>query len=216
MDQVRHTTVTRDGDFERTFDRRALEALERHAAVRRVRLVGSRATGTATAVSDWDFAVDTDNFGAIAHDIGSVLAVLRPLAQQWDRLSETYCWMVVVPGPVKLDFIFGELHADEPPWRPEPGNLAAVDRHFWDWVLWLRSKRAKGQTELVASELDTMFDHTLEPMGVEAPPASLDTAITSYLVARDRLERAFGVAVPRDLAREVLRALREGRESAAD
>src|SRR5207342_893733 len=113
----------------------AIEALERHPAVRRVRLVGSRAAGTATAVSDWDFAVETDDFRAIARDIGTVLATLQPLAQQWDRLSETQCWMVMLPGPVKLDFIFDEPHDDEPPWRPDRSNLAAIDAHFWDWAL---------------------------------------------------------------------------------
>jgi predicted nucleotidyltransferase len=194
-------------------DHRAIEAVERHSAVRRVRLVGSRAAGTATAVSDWDFAIETDDFPAVARDIGSLLATLRPLAQQWDRLSETHCWMVILPGPVKLDFIFSEPHDDEPPWRAEPSNLTAIDSHFWDWALWLHSKRVKGRRELVASELPKMFDHLLYPMGVEVPPASLDTAVASYLVARDRLEREFGVTVPRTLEREVVRALQDNRAS---
>lgn len=176
--------------------------------MQRVRLVGSRAAGTATAAADWDFAVDTDDFPAVARDIGPLLETLRPLAQQWDRLSDTQCWMMILPGPVKLDFIFEEPHDAEPPWCPDPGNLNAVDRHFWDWGLWLRSKRVKGQTDLVTNELHKMFDHILQPMGVEVPPTSLDTAVTSYLAARDRLERVFGVAVPRDLEREVLPALR--------
>src|SRR5881396_2574850 len=99
-----------------TFGERAIEAVERHPAVQRVRLVGSRASGTATAVSDWDYAVETDDFQAVAKDIGSLTAPLRPRAQKWDRLSETWCWMVVTRGPVKLDFIFGEPHRKEPPW----------------------------------------------------------------------------------------------------
>src|SRR3954469_7079460 len=32
-------------------------------------------------------------------------------------------------------------------------------------------------------------DHILHPMGVDIPPASLDAAVASYLVACDRLER---------------------------
>jgi hypothetical protein len=188
-------------------DRRAIEAVERHPAVQRARLVGSRAAGTATSVSDWDFALETDDFQAVASDMGSLLATLHPLAQQWDRLSDSQCWMVILPGAVKLDFIFGEPHDHEPPWRPERSNLAAIDRHFWDWILWLVSKRAKGRGELVESELGKMFDHILYPIGVEVPPDSLDTAMGSYVVARDRLEREFAVTVPRTLEREVVRAL---------
>jgi Nucleotidyltransferase domain len=188
-------------------DHRVIEAVEHHAAVRRVRLVGSRAAGTATAASDWDFAVETEDFQAVARDIESILASLQPLAQQWDRLSDTQCWMAILPGPVKLDLIFSEPHASEPPWKPEPTNLAAVDRHFWDWALWLHAKRVTQRGELVADELQKMFDHILHPMGVEIPPASLDAAVVSYLAARDRLERRFGVVVPRALEREVVRAL---------
>jgi predicted nucleotidyltransferase len=186
---------------------RAVELVERHPAIRRVRLVGSRAAGTETDASDWDFAVETDDFRAVAHDIESLLAPLRPLAQQWDRLSETQCWMVMLHGPVKLDFIFREPHRDEPPWRPDRANLSGIDDHFWDWTLWLRSKRVKGERELVARELRKMYDHLLHPMGVEVPPASLDSAVVSYLDARGRLEQEFGVTVPRVLGQEVVRAL---------
>ena len=59
-----------------------------------------------------------------------------------------------MPGPVKLDFIFGELHADEPPWRPEPEAISLPSiATSGTGSCGLRSKRAKGQTELVASEL---------------------------------------------------------------
>jgi predicted nucleotidyltransferase len=188
-------------------DRRVIEIVERHPAVLRVQLVGSRAAGTATAVSDWDFSVDTNAFPAVARDIGSLTAELGPLAQQWDRLSETQCWMVMLPGPAKLDLIFTEPHDDEPPWRPEPANLAAMDDHFWDWVWWLHSKEARDERELVAGELHKLYDHILRPMGVEALAVSLDSAVAGYLVARDRLERQFAVAVPRALERAVVRGL---------
>src|SRR5438477_2708681 len=190
-----------------SLDPRVIEAVERHAAVRRVRLVGSRAAGTANAVSDWDFAVDTDDFQAIARDIGPLIATLDPLAQQWDRLSETQCWMVILPGPVKLDFIFAEPHHKEPPWRPEPSNLAAIDAHFWDWALWLLAKQVKGRTDLVATELHKMFNHILHPMGVHVHPDSLDTAVASFLLARTRLEHDLGVTVSRTLEREAVQAL---------
>jgi predicted nucleotidyltransferase len=192
-----------------SLDRQVIEAVERHSAVRRVRLVGSRAAGTATAVSDWDFAVETDDFQAVARDIETLVATLDPLAQQWDRLSETQCWMVILPGPVKLDLIFAEPHGNEPPWRPERTNLAAIDAHFWDWALGLLAKRVQGRSDLVATELLKMFTHILLPMGVQVAPDSLDTAVVSYLVARARLEHDLGVTVPRTLEREAVQALNE-------
>ena len=190
-----------------TLDQEAIAAFERHAAVRRVRFVGSRATGNATKYSDWDFAVETDDFPAVARDIESLSRDLRPLAQQWDRLSDTQCWMLMLPGPTKLDFIFTEPHDQEPPWQPNADNLAAIDQHFWDWALWLHSKRVAGKRELVVTELRKMFEHILQPMRVGEPPSSLDAAVTDYLAAHDRLERGFGIDVPRTLEREVVPAL---------
>jgi predicted nucleotidyltransferase len=187
---------------------RAVKAVEHHPAVRRVVLVGSRAAGTATALSDWDFVVETDDFQTVAHDIGALIAPLGPLAQQWDRLSENYCWMVMMPGPIKLDFIFGEPHEREPAWDPQPSNLDAIDCHFWDWVLWLHSKRSSGKADVVQGELDRMFGHILLPMGAQPPrPDSLDNAVASYLVLRAVLERRFGVSVTRTLEGQVVRAL---------
>lgn len=197
--------------MDKSLDRQVIETVERHPAVRRVRLVGSRTAGTATAFSDWDFAVETDDFEAVARDIGPLLARFEPLARQWDRLSKTHCWMAILPGPVKVDVIFAEPHTLEPPWIPERSNLTAIDDHFWDWVLWLNSKQAKGKSELVATELSKMFEHLLHPIGVEIPPASLDAALASYVTARDRLEREFSVAISPILGREVLRAIHHRR-----
>jgi hypothetical protein len=182
---------------------RAIAAVEAHPAVHDVRLVGSRAEGRATAHSDWDFRVETDDFGAVAPAMESLCEPLEPLVQQWDRLSDTHCWMLLVPGPVKLDFIFSEPHEHEPPWQPAADNLVAIDAHFWDWVLWLSSKVAAHKDELVRAELDKLFTHLLEPMGVGRPPHALDDAVASYLTARERLQRALGVEVPRDVELEV-------------
>jgi len=181
----------------------AIAAVERHPAVRGVRLVGSRAAGTATGLSDWDFVVDTDEFVDVAREMDALLAPLHPLAQQWDRLSAHWCWMAILEGPVKLDFIFAERHASEPPWQPTAANLTAVDLHFWDWMLWLSAKETGGKTDLVESELDKLWRYILSPMGVEARPGSLDEALTSYLTARDRLEGSLHVSVPRVLEREI-------------
>src|SRR6478672_9597803 len=126
---------------------RVIDIVGRHPAIQDVRLVGSRATGTATAFSDWDFFVETDDFPAVARDMDALGSLLDPLAQQWDRLSDTYCWMAVLKGPIKLDFIFAEPHKVEPPWEVERASLVAIDAHFWDWTVWLSSKRASGKAE---------------------------------------------------------------------
>jgi hypothetical protein len=186
-----------------TIEDHAIELVERHPAVRRVRLVGSRARGAATDFSDWDFAVETGDFQAVARDMPLLLTPLEPLAEQWDRLSETWCWMVVLRGPIKLDLIFNEAHKTEPPWQPSADNLDAIDLHFWDWALWLRSKQARGKTDLVQHELGKLTEHILSPMGVELRPASLNDAVVSYLVARHRLEGRFGASVPTALEREI-------------
>jgi hypothetical protein len=57
---------------------------------------------------------------------------------------------------VEVDFP-AEPHEHEPPWRPSPDNLLSIDAHFWDWTLWLRSKKARGKAGLVA--LVKVFEH---------------------------------------------------------
>ena len=204
MEEVVEITTVVGGVVVVTVADRVIDIVGRHPAIRDVRLVGSRATGTATAFSDWDFFVETDDFPAVARDMDALGSLLDPLAQQWDRLSDSYCWMVMLKGPTKLDFIFAEPHEPEPPWEVRPENLVAIDAHFWDWTVWLISKRARGQAELVRRELDKMFVHILQPMGVEFRPDALDEAVASYLAARAGLERMFEVWVPRTLDREVV------------
>jgi hypothetical protein len=178
---------------------RAISAVERHPAVASVRLVGSRAEGRATPLSDWDFRVDTSHFATVAAAMPRLTACLDPLAQQWDRLSDSHCWMLVLPEPAKLDFIFGEPHVQEPPWTPTAENLSAIDAHFWDWLLWLASKRAAGKDALITAELDKLWRHLLLPLRVDAVPTSLPAAVTEYLGARSRYEQALGVRVDRTL-----------------
>jgi hypothetical protein len=176
-----------------------------HPAIRGIRLVGSRSDGSATEFSDWDFAVDAVDFGAAAVALPELLAPLHPLVQQWDRLSREWCWMLIVPGPTKVDLIFpGVPRTDEPPWQPGPENLQALDDHFWDWVLWLRSKEAHGKTELITHELSKMFGHLLGPLGVDRQPSNVRDAIAAYLEARDQAERRFGIRVRRELENEIV------------
>jgi hypothetical protein len=175
--------------------------------VERIELVGSRAEGRATQWSDWDFGVRARDFAALAQALPGLLAPLDPLVQQWDRLSETWCWMLILRGPVKVDLIFDDPHVKEPPWEPGPDTLAGIDDHFWDWMLWLRSKEARGEDEYVAEELEKLHLHLLAPLGVEVVPSSIGEAVVTYRRARDRGEKQFGVTVSRELENAVTRAL---------
>jgi hypothetical protein len=182
-----------------------------HPHVRLVELVGSRVTGSATSLSDWDFEVKTDDFGAVARAIPGLVSPLDPLAQQWDRISDYPCYMLMLKGPVKVDLIFpGEPYESLPPWTVSVETLDAIDQHFWDWILWLASKREKGKDELVRRELEKMSAHLLRPLGARAVPDSIDAALEGYRVARDEREREFGVEISRRREREVLPAISSG------
>jgi hypothetical protein len=175
-------------------------AIGEHPAVRTIRLTGSRAEGRATALSDWDFVVEADDFPAVARDLPGLSAPLAPLAAQWDPLSPFWCWMLMLAGPTKVDLLFlDEPHELEPPWEPTRESLPDIDRHFWDWALWLRSKEAAGKRELVASELEKLFRHLLAPLGVATSPGSVAEAVSSYRAARANAERRFACEVPREL-----------------
>ena len=184
---------------------RVRKALTGRPHVRGVELVGSRASGTSSPLSDWDFAVVTDAFGAVARDLPAAVSELEPIAQQWDRISDYPCYMLMLTGPVKVDLIFpGEPYASLPPWTVSAETLDGIDQHVWDWVLWLASKREKGEDELVRRELAKMFDHLLGPMGADEVPGSIPDAVGAYRRLRDRREREFGVRVTRVREAEVL------------
>jgi predicted nucleotidyltransferase len=192
-----------------TIEDRVRSALLGDPHVTSVELIGSRAEGTAGEFSDWDFAVEVDDFDAVAAGLPARLAGLDPLAAQWDRLSEYWTYMLILHGPVKIDLLFlSEPHELEPPWIPGPETLGPIDDHFWDWLIWLRSKQARGKSELVAAELDKLWRHLLGPLGAAEPPASLDAALSSYLDGRSAAERRLGVEVSRRLEREVVKTWR--------
>ena len=191
-----------------TIDEAVVAAVSPHPAVERIELVGSRAEGRETRWSDWDFGVRASDFPAIAEALPGLLAPLEALVEQWDRLSEHQCWMLILRGPVKVDLIFAEEpHEIEPPWEPGPDTLGGIDGHFWDWMLWLRSKEAAGKDELEAAELEKLFGHLLAPLGVEACPASVAEAVSAYRKARNHAEQRFGVPVSRELENAVAPAL---------
>jgi hypothetical protein len=109
-----------------------------------------------------------------------------------------------------VDLIFpGEPYESLPPWTVTAETLDGIDRHFWDWILWLASKREKGRNEVVWRELAKMSVHLLRPLGVDRVPGSIESALESYRSARDEREREFGVEVSRRLEHEVLHALSE-------
>jgi hypothetical protein len=189
---------------------RLIGCVEPDPAIRSIRLVGSRADGSATEFSDWDFRVEASDFNAARKALPHLLAPVQPLAQQWDRLSPEWCWMLIVRGPAKVDLIFpDEPHSNDPPWVPDRGNLEELEAHFWDWMLWLRGKEARAKTELIGSELDKLFDHLLAPLGVKRRPSAITDAIASYQDARDQAEERFGVTVSRDLEAAVAPAFAE-------
>jgi len=179
--------------------------------VRGVKLVGSRASGTPSPLSDWDFVIETDAFDEVARELPSAVAALEPIAQQWDRISDYPCYMLMLAGPVKVDLIFpGEPYRSMPPWTVSAQTLDGIDQHVWDWLLWLASKREKGEDALVRRELAKMFDHLLRPMGAHRAPGSLLGAAETYGALRDRLERELGTRVTRVREREVLPLLSKG------
>jgi hypothetical protein len=185
---------------EPSLDQRVVSTVGRHPAVRAIELAGSRTEGRANEFSDWDFVVTTDDFPALARALPELCAPLAPIAEQWDPLSPHQCWMLMLPGPTKIDLIFpDEPHELEPPWQPTRENLAAIDRHFWDWALWLRSKEAAGKDELVAQELEKLHHHLLAPLGASATPDSVAEAVAAYRHVRTAAEDRFACQVPRVL-----------------
>jgi hypothetical protein len=186
-------------------------ALLPHPAVRAVEPVGSRAGGSPTPLSDWDFVVVTERFDEVARALPALVAELEPLAQQWDRISAYPCYMLMLAGPVKVDLIFpDEPFESLPPWTVSAETLDGIDQHFWDWILWLASKREKRENELVRRELIKLRDHLLGPLGEDRVPGSIGAAVERYRAARDKREREFGVEVSRRREREVLPVLSRG------
>ena len=179
-----------------------------HPDIRAVELVGSRAGGSPTPSSDWDFVVVTERFDEVGRVLPALVAELEPLGQQWDRIGAYPCYMLLLAGPVKVDLIFpDEPFESLPPWTVSAETLDGIDQHFWDWILWIASKREKREDGLVRRELIKLRDHLLGPLGVDRVPGSIGAAVDGYRAARDEREREFGVEVSRRREREVLPVL---------
>jgi hypothetical protein len=179
------------------------------SAVRSIELTGSRSRGDPTQLSDWDFLVGTDDFDGLANQLPDIVAPLRPLAQQWDRLSDHKCYMLVLRGPHKIDFLLPGIPSRRgPPWQVGRETLGGMDSHFWDWVLWLGSKQLRGERRLIQRELRRMSDHLLGPMGAGSVPTSIATAISAYTSLRSTWEVKLGVNVRHELQDDVEDGLR--------
>jgi predicted nucleotidyltransferase len=183
----------------------ARAAVERHPAVNSVELVGSRARGDPTELSDWDFLIQTDDLDLVAEALPELVRTVEPLAAQWDRLSEEASYfMLVLNDGTKVDFILHRPPDLQPPWVVTRETLAGVDAHFWDWIVWLGGKRLRGDDKLVGVMLShVMYEHLLAPMGATAPPATIAEAVELFSALRDARERELGGSVDRGLAAAV-------------
>jgi hypothetical protein len=132
---------------------------------------------------------------------------LQPVVAQWDRLSRTWCYMLILPGPAKVDLLFGHAHHALPAWEVSASTLAGIDDHFWDWALWLGSKLVAGRHDVIAAELHKLHEHLLRPMGVITVPSSVGEAVTGYRAAREKWERQLQSHVPRDAENTVMPVL---------
>ena len=184
------------------------EVLAGDPAIVRVDLVGSRARGDALPESDWDFKITTGAFAEVQGRLPALAARLSPVAAQWDRLSSTWCYMLILAGPVKVDLIFTEPHSVQPAWQVTAATLPGIDAHFWDWMLWLSTKQHAGKADLVAAELSKMHEHLLAPLGIAAEPTMLGQAIEDYRKARQICEQRLRCRVSRALEQAVTSGLR--------
>jgi hypothetical protein len=176
-----------------------------HAAVTGVEFAGSRSRGTHEELSDWDFAVETSDFGEVARDMPKLVAPLEPLGEQWEPLGHFPVYQVLLRGLTTVEYLFLDVVQDaRPPMRPSAETLVAINTHFWDWMWWLITKASAGRQDLVAEHLPQLYAHLLQPMGIAAAPASIDEAIAAFVARRDALEHAYGVYLPRALEDEVL------------
>jgi hypothetical protein len=122
--------------------------------------------------------------------------------------------MLLLSGPVKVDLIFpGEHRQWAPPWDVSSETLPAIDRHFWDWILWLTQKSTAGD-EALSKSLGDLHRLLLAPMGADRQPRSISEALEIYLRRRAELERRFGRRLPRELEDEVAPVVRRATRQA--
>lgn len=184
-------------------------ALTQHLFVREVRLAGSRARGCPSPLSDWDFEIDSDDPRAVADALPTLVQPLEPIIAQFDRLSYTTNYMLLLRGPIKIDLIFPDLPWTKlPPWVVSRDTLTAIDAHFWDWIFWLASKVEKNDAG-VPHQYELMSRHLLAPTGGTEMPNSIEAAVRMYREARSTRESEYGIESPRDAEHEVVSGLQK-------
>ena len=198
-------TSTRPDRLART----AVRLVSSHPAVRHVELAGSRSRGTHEELSDWDFAVTTSDFAAVARDLPGLIEPLHPLGQQWEPLGHFPVYQVLLPGPTKVEYLFLD-HSQQalPALTPGPATLDAINTHFWDWIWWIATKASIGRHDLVVDHLRQLFERLLRPLGVTEAPTDIEAAIDAFVGRRDELERDYGTTVSRALEDEVRAGIR--------
>jgi len=175
-----------------------------HPAVTSVEFAGSRSRGTHEELSDWDFAVETSDFDALARDLPALVVPLDPLSEQWEPMGHFPVYQVLLRGPTKIEYLFLD-HSQQPvpPRKPSRDTLAAINTHFWDWIWWLTTKASIGRSDLVAEHMTQLHTQILQPLGVDTEPAGIESAIEAFVARRNALEQEHGVTVNRALEHEV-------------
>ena len=189
--------------------RTATRLVSMHPAVSHVELAGSRSRGTHDELSDWDFAVTTSDFAAVARGLPALIAPLHPLGEQWEPLGHFPVYQVMLQGPTKVEYLFlDQAQQSMPALKPGPATLDAINTHFWDWIWWIATKASIGRHDLVTEHLPQLDDRLLRPIGVTEAPADIEAAIDAFVSRRDELERDYGTTVPRALEDEVRAGIR--------
>ena len=186
----------------------ATSLLAEHPAVLSVEFAGSRSRGTHAELSDWDFAVETSDFDALARDLPALVAPLKPLAQQWEPMGHFPVYQVLLRGPTKIEYLFLTRSQEPlPALTPGPDTLAAINTHFWDWIWWLSTKASIGRTDLVAEHMPQLYERLLRPLGVPGIPDSIPAAAEAFIACRDVLEHEYNLNIDRALENEVLQGI---------
>ena len=182
--------------------------LRKHPGVKRVDLTGSRVRGDATEWSDWDFLIEVTDFEAVSVALPTLTKSLKPLSHLWDPLARHSIYMMILRGPVKIDLIFDRPHQQEPPWTISSDTIVGVNRHFWDWILWIASKECRGMENMAREELEKMYTHLLAPLGCTRIPGSVEEAVRDYLSAFGKQKIMLHVEADLTLETEVINGLK--------
>lgn len=187
----------------------AVAVVAGHPSVTGVELAGSRSRGTHEELSDWDFAVRTSDFDAVARALPTLVEPLEPLGAQWEPLGHFPVYALVLRGPTVVEYLFLE-HSQQAktPVEPSRETLPSIDTHFWAWIWWLATKANIRREDLLEQHWPKLYRHILEPMGASTVPDSVDAAVRSFLTCRGELEREYGAELPRALEGEVRRGIR--------